>query len=491
MTRRNTSRSDLGLLLALGLLHGLLYLVLMPPWQHYDEPTHFEHAQLLATRGTISHREDYDIPQRRLIADSMYRFRFDPPGIRRDGMTPGPPDLGTSELDHPRLYYFLASLPIRMLSAYPVEIQLYGARLVSLACYLLTIVCVHRLAVVLAPERRVFALALPLLLIFSPTFTDIMTAVNNDALVNFTGAAFFLGCVLLLRDGTRSLGLPLALLGITAALLTKRSAVQLLPLLPLALAWGLWRRPLRWWTYAAIGGGALALALLLLFELPSQATVNAAENLNPTPAPVGEGGFATASLPARPGTALAVRPWVDALAQRTVRVSLSLMIQEALDRQLSQQRLGTAFKVLFLSSTSRLGWAHVPLPLFWSLAIGVGLSLSGVGLLLHPLRRHRPGAPILPLWRARADWLACWGLAAALLVVLGYLFLPNYTPTVYFPTGRYLFVVLLPMLLLLVRGVEGCLPWRWHDYGLLALVGTFVALDTTAWAWSILRFYYA
>jgi len=33
-------------ILVLALANGLLYLVLVPPWQHYDEPTHFEYAWL-------------------------------------------------------------------------------------------------------------------------------------------------------------------------------------------------------------------------------------------------------------------------------------------------------------------------------------------------------------------------------------------------------------------------------------------------------------
>ena len=40
LRRRELSR--LGLILLLALFHGLIYVFLIPPWQHYDEPNHFE-----------------------------------------------------------------------------------------------------------------------------------------------------------------------------------------------------------------------------------------------------------------------------------------------------------------------------------------------------------------------------------------------------------------------------------------------------------------
>ena len=40
-----------GWLIPLALCHGLLYMLILPPWQHYDEPPHFEYAWLIADRG--------------------------------------------------------------------------------------------------------------------------------------------------------------------------------------------------------------------------------------------------------------------------------------------------------------------------------------------------------------------------------------------------------------------------------------------------------
>src|SRR5690349_24720950 len=76
-----SARALLGLLLPLALLHGLLYLAIVPPWQHYDEPTHFEYARLIALWGRQPGINETDLTTNREIADSMYRFRFWPPGF--------------------------------------------------------------------------------------------------------------------------------------------------------------------------------------------------------------------------------------------------------------------------------------------------------------------------------------------------------------------------------------------------------------------------
>lgn len=488
--RQRAERVDLAILLALALLHGLIYWALVPPWQHYDEPTHFEYAQLLALRGYIRGFIDFEPEWRAAIADSMYRFRFDPPGIRRTLANPLAPDIGVSELNHPRAYYRLAAVPVALLAVYPVEAQLYGARLVSLGFYLLAVVCAFQVGRVLAPDSPWLRRGLALLMLLSPTFSDIMTAVNNDALANFTGAAFFLGCVLLIRDGPTRVGLALTLLSIAAALLAKRSTIMLLPLLPLALYWMAVRRPLRWWVYGALAGASLLLAALLIFQLPQAgATARAASQPAPTPAP-DERVFSTQSRPAQAGPPLTVRPWVDRTVERVLRVSPSSMVALALDWERNEALYPLAMRNLLYSSTIRLGWNHVDMPAIWRPYVAGGVAVVALGLVLRPLRRWMgwlDAAP--PVWRGRADWLAFWALLIGLAVVLTYLFAPPFFPYFYLPSGRYLFVVMLPMLLLLVRGIEGWLPTRLQALAPLLPVPFFLLLDIGA-IWTLVRFFY-
>lgn len=74
LRRWATSPSRLGLLAAIllvGLIHGLLYVFLMPPWQHYDEPTHFEYVWLIANRPGLPKPGDYDRDMRRQVGKSV------------------------------------------------------------------------------------------------------------------------------------------------------------------------------------------------------------------------------------------------------------------------------------------------------------------------------------------------------------------------------------------------------------------------------------
>src|SRR3954453_23899232 len=88
------------IILLVALIQGLLYLSLQPPWQHYDEPTHFEYAALIAQIGRLPHPGDENMAMRRDIAASMAEHQFfrnvPNPGLLGDNAW-----IGISELVHP------------------------------------------------------------------------------------------------------------------------------------------------------------------------------------------------------------------------------------------------------------------------------------------------------------------------------------------------------------------------------------------------------
>ena len=59
------------LLLLLTLVRGIIYASVAPPWQHHNEPTHFEYASLIVKRRALPQSGDYDLEMRREIAASM------------------------------------------------------------------------------------------------------------------------------------------------------------------------------------------------------------------------------------------------------------------------------------------------------------------------------------------------------------------------------------------------------------------------------------
>jgi hypothetical protein len=176
-------RQLLLLLLGLTLLRGLIYLVVFPPWQHYDEPTHFEYIRLIAERGRLPGPDDYDLAMRQEIAASMQAA-----GFWRDLGTPAipfwsgnPPEIGLSELQHPPLYYALQALPQLLVAHQDVETQLYLARLGSILLNLVVVASAYGVLNEILPQRRWLPFSIATFVAFLPPFTDLMSGVNNDA----------------------------------------------------------------------------------------------------------------------------------------------------------------------------------------------------------------------------------------------------------------------------------------------------------------------
>lgn len=233
------------LLGALTLLHCILYIWLLPPWQAPDEPTQFEYAALVAELGRVPSATDRDTALEQRISDSLVRAHFfeylvghalpQPPHTLDDARAAFfmPRQVGGD----PPLYFLLSALPLKLLASAAIETQLLGLRLLGAFLTAGAVVCVYGAARELLGNDR-FALAAGLVVALQPMFMFIGVGVGNDSLANLLGAAI---CWVLLRlmrygAGVRRLALLLALA--VLGLLTKRT---LLPeLLLLALVGAIW-----------------------------------------------------------------------------------------------------------------------------------------------------------------------------------------------------------------------------------------------------------
>ncbi len=63
-------------ILILAILQGLLFLFLMPPWQHYDEPGNFEYVWLVANLDHWPKPGEYNNEMRREVLASMIEHDF-------------------------------------------------------------------------------------------------------------------------------------------------------------------------------------------------------------------------------------------------------------------------------------------------------------------------------------------------------------------------------------------------------------------------------
>jgi hypothetical protein len=246
--------------LLLGLLHGLVYLAVLPPWQHYDEPSHLEYVLLIARRGSLPRSGDYDLAMRQEIASSMQAT-----GFWKGQATPAigfwsesPPGIGVDELVHPPLYYALLALAELPFVHQSVETQLYVARFCSLGLYLVALAAAYGLVAEAFPRRRWLPVVVATFLALLPPFTDRMTSVNNDVGATAVTSLFLWAAVVLARRGLspRRAGLVVLLAALCVAI--KNTAMIVAVGVVVVLAAAYLPRKLRHRLWAVLGCLCLA-----------------------------------------------------------------------------------------------------------------------------------------------------------------------------------------------------------------------------------------
>ncbi len=273
LTLTHRRRAVAAVLLALHLALGALYSIAVPPWEAHDEWAHYKFVEYVARHRALP-----------------------PPGERLTN------EYEFDEASQPPLYYILAALPVMLVDTddgqtpqvnpyfnadtgvgginaaihhpdqdgFPPRgtlLALYLARGVSLLISLLGLVATYKLGRLLAPGRPFIALIALAIVALSPQYLFISAVVTNDVLIAVLGcAAAWLGIKVAL-EGLRT-GPALALAAVIGlALVTKLSAVALLPFVFAAFLVGTIRalrrgasRRVTWATIgmAVAGGAALA-----------------------------------------------------------------------------------------------------------------------------------------------------------------------------------------------------------------------------------------
>jgi hypothetical protein len=250
----------LRLAFVLAALNGLIYVFLLPPWQHYDEPNHFEYIGLITRWNRLPQPGDHEPALSQEIFASMRAndfYRSIPePEIPAGGLERVPGYLQTD--DRPG-YYLLAALPVYALGAARIETQLFAARLVSWLLFLVTVLAAWGISAELTPAGHALRWMVPLSLGLLPPFVDLMTAVNSDVGAIALFSLFLWGSVRLIQRGFNLADLAWAGVAALAGAFTRSTAYPALVFLPLAvlfsLAQGRWRRPV----WGLVGLAALAI----------------------------------------------------------------------------------------------------------------------------------------------------------------------------------------------------------------------------------------
>jgi hypothetical protein len=255
--------------LIIALVNGIIYMAVIPPWQHYDEPNHFEYAWLLANRPGLPKIGDYDLEMRRALARSMvdHNFFINLGFLPDLNSTTTPAYIGpVSQLDGLPLYYLIASIPLRLFSlADPyqnIDWQYRSVQLMSLLLYLATIFGAWGLVREVFGAKSPLVWMVPICLALLPSFNSSMTSINDDvgAIIFFT--YFLWGAVYLIQRGFSWKGLVWCSAGAAACFLTKSNVYFAAPLLLVAVLLSLVPTPRRAWVWGGLGAAGLVVLFI-------------------------------------------------------------------------------------------------------------------------------------------------------------------------------------------------------------------------------------
>jgi hypothetical protein len=293
------------IILAVALAHGLLYVFLVPPWQHYDEPAHFEYVWLKGHGKELTWEGDQNFRKtvlRSMIANDFYRG-----GQAPNPNAPGLVFLGFSQNTDRKLYYQAAGVVARALDGRPVETQLRGVRLFSLLLYLLTIAAAYAATRAITQPGSALRWMLPAMLALLPGFADLMTAASDDVIGIFSFTVFLWAASLLITRGPSGPRLAFAVFAAALAALAKIIGFITVPLVAVALAFAGCRARWRWLPWALLAMGCAA-AFVVTFRWGDAALWLRETNQTPNTqcaapdcaAVIGQGAFRITGLPGEP-----------------------------------------------------------------------------------------------------------------------------------------------------------------------------------------------
>lgn len=440
------------LLLALTLVRGLIYVAVIPPWQSPDEPFHLLSARSALLQGAPNAADQWEQLKAETAA-SLCEFRFweqvvHVPAERCPQAIESHPPRGLAALAPivPRApTYYMLALPLRLVSGYPITLQLYWARLFSVLVNLAVVATAFGVGRLLFPDDAFGRPLLPMIIVFLPQHTAIMAAVNDGNPAELWSCLAIYFWVRGIVKGFSWRGLFLVTLFTALAAVSKPTTYFLVPpLLVLLIGYG-WRRLQGWWRLAPLGAVGCLIA----------------------------------------GLALASERFRHPLA---LFISLLNAEGEGLAEG-SLEHLPTALFETFRGFWAVLGWTSLPVSDAWaiSLLILAILSVSGLLRLGWCFWRNRPrNAAILAVGLTSLLFSACviFSLAIMLIVFAS-------SPDQYgLYESRYLFPAIIPIVGLLVIGWRQWLPAGWRREGLVAVTALFFVFDTAVWVAYALPFFY-
>lgn len=417
-------RHFLWLIVALALVRGLVYVSIIPPWQSPDEEFHFAQARLLVPPAAGQMAEDW---QRELL-DSLQSFGF----YEFVPYTSPPLDIPErySQLVRNTPPYWLYALAVLPWIEHEVVLQLYVMRLVSVFMWMGTTALVYLAGRELFPTDTFIPIVAAALVLFIPQHSYINASVNDGNLAELAASLTLYFLIRATVRGYSIVNVGLILASTILALWAKQTAYFLAFVVITVFAFTLWPEHIRNWRIWV--GGVLAMI------------------------PIGWMFWQVKYLQ---GIFFPLRNFWHTLFN---------------DPFVTDNFVGYGL-VGYRSFWASLGWYVVSDDHYWW--DGPTLVLIGLALV---------GALLSGVWGDSNDTLSSrrrlairWLGFSLLLAILEFILINAFLLTIHQRVqGRYLYVAVLPLVILLAFGWRRFVPETWERVVALALVVLLLLFDS-------------
>lgn len=262
-----SSKSALHAILLAGMLQGLIYVFVIPPWWHYDEPGHFEFAWQIVNFDHWPKFGEVDENMRRQLAASMLRYGYYKILTYQPDLSSNAPVSlgggGSAQTSYP-LYYLVASLPLRLLRNADFAVQNRAVRLMSLAMFLLTLWAAWKALGELLPVGHPLQWTTVLFIALLPGLTDTMTSINDDVGAVLASSLFIWAALRIMRHGFSYKRLVALIFTLLLCYWTKSTTWMAFGLAPLVVLFSLLRTRWHLLVWIVFIGGLIAVAALSL-----------------------------------------------------------------------------------------------------------------------------------------------------------------------------------------------------------------------------------
>jgi 4-amino-4-deoxy-L-arabinose transferase-like glycosyltransferase len=436
-----------GVWVSLFLLRALIYLAITPPWQAPDEPTSIELLLTIEARGRLVSPEDTDITIQREIVASMQRSHYwdlggygYPPKVANAAFDNVYSCCGT-QLHRPPLYHILMLPVAKLTDGWSLEQRLIMLRAASMLFGMITVMLVTLVSYDLAVVHPALPLVLPALVAFHPQFTYSSATFNSDNLITLIGALFFSILLRAMQHGLTWRRFVFLAALIAVGFYTKRTIVFLVPSLGIAVL----GRVIQLWR---AHGRAMRRPMLIAGVV---------------------GALLAGAVVVFPGPRLSMYSFISRFLFFGDPLPYLYFIKNSVfDATLPMWTwVGTSVPFLNRSFWGSYGWHQVYIPqALQHMLMGVVVVSWAVALMRVIIRRRQ-----FPAWVRQYVWLCVLAIVTALTVTL------LNAPAPILPQGRYLFLVLIPIVVLMAFGLCSWWPRRWTAYGVSVVWSALIALD--------------